>query len=189
METRDFDAPEHHEGFNARLRSIESIIEKAMQKHNNSLTLNIFLSPIGQHIERTKDAHVWMGKDDKMECQNIGDENKSDTSVTSELLEEAVSECKNQGYIWGNAAYSVPFCVCRDVYSMENNSAFFERLLAECGICIPEGTINNSLCRHPWMRYHIDRWEENGAKERVLRLRDAFREQMGLLLIPAKMIA
>lgn len=42
METKEMDVPGQMEGFNARLRGIESIIEKAMQRKNN-LTLNFFL--------------------------------------------------------------------------------------------------------------------------------------------------
>ena len=39
METKELDAPDNLEVFNARLRGIESIIEKAIQKNNNNLTL------------------------------------------------------------------------------------------------------------------------------------------------------
>ena len=108
-----------------------------------------------------------------------GSTNDAEAKVTSEQLKTALCAC--DPLIWGNAAYSVPFCVCRDDYSVENNATSFERLLAEGGIEIPEGTINNCLSRHPWMRCHIDRWEACGAKDRVLRLRDEFRQQMFLL--------
>lgn len=66
------DVPGQMEGFNARLRGIESIIEKAMQRNNNILTLNFFLSAVGQHVDRTESAHVWMRGNEEMEMQNIG---------------------------------------------------------------------------------------------------------------------
>ena len=188
METRELDAPEQMEGFNARLRGIESIIEKAMQRQNNNLTLNFFLSSVGQHVERTDSAHVWMRGNEVKETQTIGDTSGC-CKLTPQLVMSALQACKDEGLIWANSAYSVVFCVCRDEYAMENNATYFERLLAEGGIVIPEGTINNCISRHPWMRYPIDKWKENGAKGRALKLRDAFRQQMELLLIPAKKTA
>lgn len=104
---------------------------------------------------------------------------KSQNSVSGEQVVKALSLCK--AYIWGNAAYSVIFCVCRDIYHMENNTSSFERMLNDCGIELPLGTINNAMSRNPWMKYHIDRWEENGVKERVLKLRDEFRTKIGAL--------
>ena len=76
METNEMDFPGQQEGFNAKLLGIESIIEKAMQKNGN-LTLNFFLSPVGQHVEKTESAHVWMKKEDGMECQTLGKNAKS----------------------------------------------------------------------------------------------------------------
>ena len=44
-------------------------------------------------------------------------------------------------------------------------------------------TENTAMSRNPWMKYPIDSWEENGASERALRLRDALMEQVEMLLI------
>lgn len=188
MKPSELETPEHQEGFNARLRGIESIIEKAMQKHNNSLTLNFFLSPIGQHIERTNEARVLMRKDDKMECQNIGGVNVNQPSLTFEevvsVLPEALRKCKE--YIWGNAAYSVPFCVCRDIYSMDESATSFELLLREKGIKIPSGTINSAFYRNSWLKYHIDKWKEMGASKRALKFKEAFLTQVENIVLRAK---
>ncbi len=54
-------------------------------------------------------------------------------------------------------------------------SSYFERVLSEHGIDLPEGTINAAISRNPFMRLHIDNWEGNGAMERVLKLRDEFK--------------
>ena len=79
--------------------------------------------------------------------------------------------------------------VCRDIYHMGDNASQFERLLNEKGILLPAGTINTAMSRNQWMKYHVDKWEENGASERALKLRDAFKEQVETLLINAKKTA
>ena len=86
--------------------------------------------------------------------------------LSAEQLACALKECKP--FIWGNAAYSIPFCVCRDL----------ERMLAEAGIEIPDGTINTAMSRNPWMKLHIEKWGQQGAMERVLKLRDKFIQEM-----------
>jgi len=37
-----------------------------------------------------------------------------------------------------------------------------------------EGLLSNTFRNNPYMRLHVDKWKENGAKERVLRLTDAY---------------
>jgi len=104
-----------------------------------------------------------------------------DRSVRPELITKALRLCGS--FIWGNAAYSIAFCVCRDAYKMGDNASLYERLMADNGIQIPAGTINTTMNRNPWMKYHIDRWEENGASDRALKLRDEFRRQIETLLL------
>lgn len=96
--------------------------------------------------------------------------------VSAEQVTDALRLC--EAFIWGNAAYGIAFCVCRDLFNLENNACGFERMLAEGGIDIPSGTVNSAMSRNEWMRYHVDRWKEMGAKGRALALRDEFRQQM-----------
>ena len=96
--------------------------------------------------------------------------------LDDERLFRALKECKP--FIWGNAAYSIPFCVCRDLFHLANNTSRFERMLAEAGCEIPDGTINNAMSRNPWMKLHVGKWEQQGVMERVLRLRDKFIREM-----------
>ena len=78
----------------------------------------------------------------------------SNTSVTNDQIMGALKEC--QSMVWGSSAYSVAFCVCRDIYCLQNNASQFERMLLDKGISIASGTINSALYRNPWMKYHVD---------------------------------
>jgi len=91
---------------------------------------------------------------------------------------------QSKAYIWGNAAYTVAFCVIRDDYKNGINVSSFERMLNERGIELPEGTLNAAISRNPWMRFHVDKWEENGAMERAIKMRDYFRQQILKLRLP-----
>lgn len=94
----------------------------------------------------------------------------------ADALAKVLERCK--AFIWGNAAYAIVFCVCRDLNLLENNASRFERMLAEGGTEIPEGTINNAMSRNPWLKHPADKWEKYDVKERVLKLRDEFRRQL-----------
>jgi hypothetical protein len=96
--------------------------------------------------------------------------------LTATLLAKAIATCK--ALMWGKAAYAVVFCVCRDMNLVEDNAANFERLLADGGTVIPEGTINTTINRNPWMKFSIFKWEEMGVKDRALKLRNAFKTEM-----------
>ena len=105
-------------------------------------------------------------------------------TVTPRQLAGALQRCK--GFIWGNAAYSVAFCVYRDVYHGEDNASNFERMLAGQGIAIPEGTINSAFHRNPWLKHHVDRWDGMGVIERALKLKDEIIMQVENIIIVAK---
>ena len=108
-------------------------------------------------------------------------ENKEEKpTLTTELLGEAMASV--MAYVWGNAAYAVVFCVCRDVYGWQDNASYFERQLAEIGKEIPAGTINAALSRNPYMRLSVDKWKAYGVMERVLILKDKFCEQADALM-------
>ena len=101
-------------------------------------------------------------------------------TLTTELLGEAMS--KVMAYVWGNAAYAVVFCACRDVYGWQDNASLFERQLAAVGKEIPAGTVNAALSRNPYMRMPVDKWKGCGVMERVLVLKDKFCEQADALM-------
>ena len=96
--------------------------------------------------------------------------------ASAERVVQVLRTCSD--FIWGNAAYTVAYCACRDLYGWQDNASWFERQLILQGITMPEGTINATLSRNPYMKLHVGKWKENGAKERVLRLMDVFCERM-----------
>ena len=70
------------------------------------------------------------------------------------------------------------FCVCRDVYGWPNNAAGFERQMEQEGISMTPGTIHSAISRNRYMRMPVDKWEKNGAMQRVLAMKEQFMEQM-----------
>ena len=39
-----------------------------------------------------------------------------------------------------------------------------------------EGLLSNTFRNNPYMRLHVDKWAQNGVKQRVLRLMDAYKD-------------
>ena len=101
---------------------------------------------------------------------------QKDGQQTGEMPEDsrlarAIEQC--QMFFWGESSMAVVFCVCRDCYNYTNNMSQFEREF-HC----TEGLLSNTFRNNPYMRLHIDKWKQNGAKERVLRLVDAYRKSV-----------
>lgn len=94
------------------------------------------------------------------------------------VLARAVEDVSE--YFWGFSSNAVLYCVYRDAYKYKGSSADFERLLKdldykkEMKYLCSSGTIANAFSHNPYMKYHIDKWEGHGVKNRVIRLRDEF---------------
>ena len=73
-------------------------------------------------------------------------------------------------YFWGDSALAVIFCTCRDCYSYVNNMSQFER-----DFNCQEGLLSNTFRNNPYMRLHVDKWAQQGAKQRVLQLMEAYK--------------
>lgn len=73
-------------------------------------------------------------------------------------------------YFWRDSALTVIFCTCRDCYGYADNMSQFEREF-HC----QEGLLSNTFRNNPYMRLHVDKWAQNGAKQRVLRLVEAYK--------------
>ena len=120
-----------------------------------------------------------MTKSGSEDYHNTGSK-EATSSVTAEQVVEAVKRCK--GIFSSMASYAIAFCVCRDLFQVGDNMASFERGLRQNGIEITEGSIDTAVRRNSYMKYHVDKWEENGADERTLKRRDVFRERMNEVL-------
>ena len=99
--------------------------------------------------------------------------------VSMDVICSALNRCR--AFMWGNAAYAVAFCVCRDLFGWQGNASLFERQLQQQGIDLPMGTINTAMSRNAYMRLNINKWDASDVMERVLRLRDEFRHQVALV--------
>ena len=73
-------------------------------------------------------------------------------------------------YFWGDSSLAVIFCTCRDCYGYADNMSQFERDFG-----CQEGLLSNTFRNNPYMRLHVDKWAQQGAKQRVLRLVDAYK--------------
>lgn len=169
------------EDFEERLKVLEEQAARPAERNYN------FFRPVGQFIEHVDTINFSMNKEGTFRFENIGTANMSNPAKTAtegkkrvdaKLLAKVLNKC--EAFIWGKSAYGIVFCVCRDLYNLENNASNFERLLAETGIEIPDGTINAAVNRNPWMKLNIEKWEQHGAKQRALKLRDEFKRQMDL---------
>ena len=100
-------------------------------------------------------------------------ESRQDADVIAKALKKCAS------FVWGNAAYAVAFCVCRDLCGWQDNASYFERQMQQQGIVFPPGTINTTISRNPFMKLNVDKWDGNGVMERVIKLRDEFQQQVG----------
>jgi hypothetical protein len=133
----------------------------------------------GSYIDVHDNENVYLSVD-KAEVrmgQTVAEE--APATLTADLLDKAVGSVKE--YIWGNAAYAVLFCVCRDEYGWQDNASYFERQLSLLGINIPAGTLNAAISRNPYMRQPVGKWKALGVMERVMVLVERFREQVALL--------
>ena len=73
-------------------------------------------------------------------------------------------------YFWKDSALAVIFCTCRDCYGYVNNMSQFER-----DFNCQEGLLSNTFRNNPFMRMPVSKWAQNGAKDRVLRLVEAYK--------------
>ncbi len=100
------------------------------------------------------------------------------TPLSKEVLAQAIEDV--QDYFWGYSSNAVLFCVCKDKYNYPDNTSLFERETRELkyhkrmAYLCADGTISNAFKNNSYMKYNVDKWEEKGAKDRALILRDEF---------------
>ena len=93
---------------------------------------------------------------------------EDESALTTELLLACVAQVRE--YFWSESSMAVIFCICRDCYGYANNMSQFEREF-DC----QEGLLSNTFRNNPYMRLPVGKWKQNGVKERVLKLVDAYK--------------
>lgn len=100
-------------------------------------------------------------------------------------LARAIENC--QEYFWGNSAYAVVYCVCRDdFHNKDLTQSGFERMVEKLPYSkkrdyqCTSGTIANAFCHNSLFKTHVSRWEMQGASERIIRLLNQLRKELEL---------
>ena len=111
------------------------------------------------------------------------DYNNEEGQLSNEKLARAIED--TQEYFWGNSAYAVVFCVCRDDFGMQPNKSAFERMVEQLQYSrarsydCPTGTIANAFANNNLIYSEkVDKWESLGAMQRTLKLRDELRKRL-----------
>ena len=113
---------------------------------------------------------------------NITENTKQD--YTDEQIARAIENC--QDYFWGNSAYAVVYCLCRDDYNQELSQSGFERMVEslpfqkKLSFMCKAGTITNAFSDNPVYKTHVSRWETQGASPRALLLLKMLRKELEL---------
>lgn len=115
-------------------------------------------------------------------ASTTGEVRTREACISDEKLARAIEE--TQGYFWGNSAYAVVFCVCRDDYAMEANMSAFERKVEALEYSrkrkrkCPAGTLTNAFSNNKIYGFPVDKWEGMNARKRVVILRDELRKRL-----------
>ena len=99
----------------------------------------------------------------ELEVKRKGDEQPDVQTLVACI--ESVRE-----FFWGDSALAVIFCTCRDCYGYADSMSQFER-----DFNCQEGLLSNTFRNNPFMRMPVSKWAQNGAKDRVLRLVEAYK--------------
>jgi len=117
-----------------------------------------------------------------MNIHNHANEQKNkqkDEGISKEQLNKAILDV--QDIFWANSSYAVLFCVCRDCFGMPDNRSQFERMIdmlpnrAQFTRQCTPGVISSTINDNPYMNLPIEKWQNNGAPERVIKLVDKFK--------------
>ena len=111
-------------------------------------------------------------------------ETTTDQAISNEIIIKGVRKC--QEYFWAGAAWAVIFRVLQSDFGDKRSVNQFEKemFLPSEGLnyqCTPRtvamGIQNNSVLRNK-----PETWEREGAKSRIIELRDAFRKALEELI-------
>ena len=133
--------------------------------NNGGFTINVN-SP-GNMIAQTINFNAPVTFDGKTDFSDLGKQ-QHEQQPDVQTLAACVDGVRE--YFWRDSSLAVIFCVCRDNYGYADNMSQFER-----DFHCQEGLLSNTFRNNPYMRLHVDKWAQQGAKERVLRLVEAYK--------------
>ncbi len=100
-------------------------------------------------------------------------------SLSDEAIAAAVLEVQHK--FWGQSAWAVIYCVCRDYFDGGDNVSQFERRIQSLNNkyhfdknC-PNGTIQKTISNNAFMKMRVDRWNIDNSKERSINLANDFK--------------
>lgn len=102
--------------------------------------------------------------------------------VTDEQIVNAIE--KNEIMFWGQSAWAVFYCVCRDHLNIMRNMTETEQYInglpftRQLTYGCPTGTIQSTLKNNPYMKLPISKWKTNGGKERAVLLAEKLIEEL-----------
>ena len=127
-------------------------------------------------MENSGNLTIYNNGEEKEAAEQKDTGEQKESRQDADVIAKALKKCAS--FVWGNAAYAVAFCVCRDMCGWQDNASYFERQMQQQGIVFPPGTINTTMSRNPFMKLNVDKWDGNGVMERVIKLRDEFQQQV-----------
>ena len=133
------------------------------QVYNGNITGCIFAMPGANVTQQVTNPPTREDEEEKKKAE--GQELPAADLATLRACAAQVRE-----YFWSESAMTVIFCVCRDCFSYPDNMSQFEREF-ECR----ENLLSSTIYHNRYMRLHIDKWKQSGAKDRVLTLVDVYR--------------
>ena len=143
-----------------------------------------FNAPIGQFIDHVDTINFRMDGNGEFHFGKVDNIQTKRKELSSEQLARAIERC--QKYFWGNSAYAVVFCLCRDEYDSKMTKMGFEKMVealpyqnARDYNC-PLGTIANAFSDNPIFREKADSWDDFKPLPRIIKLRDELRKELKL---------
>ena len=133
------------------------------QVYNGNITGCIFAMPGANVTQQVTNPATREEEEEKKKA-----EGQKLPAADLATLRECAAQVRE--YFWSESAMTVIFCVCRDCFSYPDNMSQFEREF-EC----QEGLLSSTFRNNRYMRLHIDKWKQSGAKDRVLTLVDVYR--------------
>lgn len=108
-------------------------------------------------------------------CKNNGEQTAGQQAAPVETLLKAVNDVRPM--FWAKSSIAVIYCVCRDRFGYAGSMTQFEKDFGCSGHLLSDTFSDND-----YMRYPVDKWRENGAKERAIKLAEQYQKNVERLL-------